>query len=392
MKFLNSFQKKDLSKEIALLRVDFNIANAELSEKNIRLKSALPTIKFLINRGIKVVIMSHRGRPQPAKRANPKSKILNSKQFSLKPFAVILSKLLKKPVKFIDFKEDFKTIKIIIKNSPGSSIFLLENLRFLPGEEKNDKQFAEQLASLGNFYINDAFSVSHRANASVAAITRFLSSYAGLSLESEIKNLNKAIKAPKKPLVIILGGAKISDKIGIIKNFLAKADYFLIGGAMANTFMAAKNLPIGDSLYEKEMIPLARQLLNSKKIILPIDLVIAYPVATTIACSPRKKILDIGPKTVEKYSQIIKKAKTIIWNGPVGYIEDSHFTKGTKGIIKSILNNKKAKIIIGGGETTAFIQVINYKQQSNIFLSTGGGAMLEYLAGKKLPGIIALSK
>ncbi len=384
------------------MRVDFNITNAELRgmmrrttrKLHPRLAAVLPTIKFLIKRGAKVIILSHRGRP------NLKFPISNyqlpiSKEFTLKLFAKILSKLLKKSVQFIDFKKDFKTIKTIIKNALTGSIFLLENLRFLPGEDKNDKKFAKQLASLATFYINDAFSVSHRKNASVVAITKFLPSYAGLSLENELKNLSQVMRNPKKPLIIILGGAKISDKIGVIKNFLKKTDSFLIGGGVANTFVMAQGVPIGDSLYEKEMLPIAQQLLKSKKIVLPIDAIVN-----------KRRILDIGPKTAKKYAEIIKNARTIIWNGPMGYIEDKRFIKGTEAIIKAIMKSRafsaprskgrgggpRGLAIIGGGETTSVVllKTKSYKLKANIFISTGGGAMLEYLAGKKLPGLEAL--
>ena len=236
------------------------------------------------------------------------------------------------------------------------------------------------MASLGDFYVNDAFGVSHRKAASISAITKFLPSYAGLLLEREIKNLSVALKKPKKPLVIILGGAKISGKLDLIDNFLKKADYFLAGGGIANTFIAAMGLPIGNSLYEKEMILFAKKLLKTGKIILPVDFNIRDG-----------KILDIGPKTIKKYADVIKKSGTIIWNGPVGYIEDKQYVKGSKEIMKAILNSR-AFSIVGGGETTSLFQNLKSKTQNpKLFLSTGGGAMLEYLAGEKLPGIEVLN-
>ena len=415
MKYLSSLKNKNLPNKICLLRVDLNLASAELHRTNaelrrkkfrvsqrevsvnLRLTGVLPTIKFLIGRGAKVVILSHRGRP--TKVQSSKFKV---QSYTLKPFTATLSKLLKKPVKFIDLKKDFKAVKTIIKKAPKSSVFLLENLRFSPGEDKNDKKFAKKLASLGDFYVNDAFSVNHRKNASVVAMTKFLPAYAGLLLEKEIKNLSMAVKNPKHPLVVILGGAKISDKIGVIKNFLKRADYFLIGGGVANTFFAAQGLPIYNSLYEKEMVLTARQLLKLKKIILPID--------SAISVKGRKKeILDIGPRTIEKYNQIIKKAKTIIWNGPMGYFENPKFAKGSKAVTQAILKSH-AFAIIGGGETTSLFgsaqrYAENYVElrrkkfrvgprevsvSPRMFISTGGGAMLQYLAGKKLPGIAAL--
>jgi len=412
MKYLSSLSKKNLAKQTCLLRVDFNIENTDLhgyehglTRLPLRMERVLPTINFLIDRGARVVILSHRGRPKTQISADSQRKSALSQRrsaFTLKPFAKILSKLLKRPVQFIDFnlrKSDFLKLRNKIENSPPGSIFLLENLRFLPGEEKNDKKFAQRLALLGNFYVNDAFSVSHRAHASVVAITQFLPSYVGLALENELKKLNQVMKSPKKPLIIIIGGVKISDKIGVIKNFLKKANCILTGGGVANTFFAAQKLPVGQSLYEETMIPLARQLLKSKKIILPIDSMVG-----------KGAILDIGPKTIKKYNNIIKSAATIIWNGPMGYIEDKKFRKGTSETAKAIIKSR-AFTVIGGGETTAAFQAAtrNYADQntdkrrynirvnlrrnqrkSALFVSTGGGAMLEYLAGKKLPGIEAL--
>jgi len=383
MKYLSSLSKKSLANQTCLLRVDFNIENTDLhgyehglTRIPLRVERVLPTIKFLIDRGARVVILSHRGRPKTQISADSQRK----SAFTLKPFAKILSKLLKRPVQFIDLnlrKSDFLKLRNKIENFPPGSIFLLENLRFLPEEEKNDKKFAQRLALLGDFYVNDAFSVSHRAHASVVAITQFLPSYVGLALENELKKLNQVMKSPKKPLIIIIGGAKISDKIGVIKNFLKKANCILTGGGVANTFFAAQKLPVGQSLYEETMIPLARQLLKSKKIILPIDSVVS-----------KGAILDIGPKTIKKYTNMIKSAATIVWNGPMGYIENKKFRKGTGEIAKAIIKSR-AFAVIGGGETTSIMSKVK-GQKSKVFISTGGGAMLEYLAGKKLPGIEAL--
>ncbi|MEK9168343.1 MAG: phosphoglycerate kinase [Patescibacteria group bacterium] len=378
MKFLSSLTKKDLQNKICLLRVDLNIQNADLRGQtrgttrkqnwHLRILAVLPTIEFLIGNGAKVVILSHRGRPQ--KVSSIKYQVSS---YTLKPFAKILSSLFKKPVHFIE-GTTFHAWNV------EGDIFLLENLRFLKDEEENSGKLAKQLASLGDIYINDAFAVSHRKNASVAAITKFLPSYAGLLLEKEIKNLDKAMKSPKKPLIVILGGAKISDKIGMVKNFLNRADYFLVGGGMANTFLAAQGLPVGDSLYDKnaDLRGLIRGL--TRKIVLPVDVVIY-----------KRQILDIGPKTIEKYLKIIENAETIIWNGPMGYIEDKKFRKGSEAIAKAIIKSK-AFSVIGGGETASIFQNSKLKtQNSKLFLSTGGGAMLEYLAGKKLPGIEALN-
>ncbi len=369
MKYLSSLRQKNFNGEICLLRVDLNITSDKGLASNPRVFEILPTIQFLTKRRARVVILSHRGRPNG-----------HPREFTLKPFTNILSKKLRKNVRFLDL--NFKKAAGLIKKSSPSGIFLLENLRFLPGEDKNDRKLAKRLASLGTFYVNDAFAFSHRKDASMVAITKFLPSYAGLLLEKEIKNLSLTTKKSKHPFIIILGGAKISDKIVLIKNFLKKADYFLIGGGIANTFVAAQGLPVGDSLYEQNMIPEAQKLLRSLKIILPQDFVVK-----------NRKMLDIGPKTARNYGAIIKKAKTIIWNGPMGYIEDKRFRKGSETIIKAIFQSR-AFSVIGGGETISLIQLKtkNLKLKTNIFISTGGGAMLEYLAGVKLPAITALER
>lgn len=388
MKFLRNLPKEKIFGKTCLLRVDLNIAEKE-AKNSPRILGILPTIKFLIKNGAKVILLGHRGRPNGF-----------DKKQSLKPFVKILSNLLNKKIYFIDFDKNLNFTngkdKDRKKNvaTASSSIFLLENLRFLRGELKNDLKLAKQLSSFGDFYVNDAFSGSHRANVSVSAITKFLPSYAGFLMEKEIKNLSIIMKNPKKPLTIILGGAKISSKLGLINNFMSKADYFLIGGGIANTFFAAQNLPIGDSINEKSMekeagklfknnLPIGQAGLSAGRagnIILPIDVVIS-----------KRKILDIGQNTINLYSQIIKKSKTIIWNGPMGYFEDKKFAKGSQGIARAILKSR-AFAVVGGGETASLfkLQTADYKLRTNIFISTGGGAMLEYLAGKKLPGIEVL--
>ncbi|MEK7481834.1 MAG: phosphoglycerate kinase [Patescibacteria group bacterium] len=378
MKLLSSLENKDLSKETCLLRVDFNIH--EKDSNNPRLETALPALKFLIGKKSKTLILSHRG--SLSKVSSIKYQESN---YTLKPFANIISKKLKQKVNFIShaYRQtghlDFLKISEDIKKSKFGSVFLLENLRFLPGEEKDGEKFAKQLASLGTFYVNDAFGVCHRKNASISKIVKFLPSYAGFQLEKEIKNLSSVMKNAKKPLTIILGGAKISDKIGLIKNFALKADYFLTGGGIAHNFLLAQGLPIGDSIFEESTIGFAKKMLKNKKVVLPVDYAI-----------DNNKILDIGPNTAKYYSDIIKKSKTIIWNGPMGFIEDKKFRKGSEEIFKAILKSK-AFSVIGGGETTAIASRVKH-QESRVFLSTGGGAMLKFLAGEKMPGIAALKR
>lgn len=381
MKYLSSLKSKNLSGQICLLRADFNIEKEELSANGIhpRITAVLPAIKFLITKGAKVVILSHRGRP------DLKAYNLKLETYTLKPFAAILSKLLKKSVNFINFATNLEctTSQVVqlrkkVESAPNGNIFLLENLRFNAGEDKNDLKFAKKLASLGDFYVNEAFAFCHRPTASIIGIPKLLPSYAGFSLENEIKNLSTVAKAPKKPFIVVLGGVKVADKIGLIENFWNKADKFLIGGGIANTFLAAAGEKVGKSVYEKEKIVFARKLLKSPKIILPVDSIVE-----------NSSILDIGVKTRKNYAEEIKKAKTIIWNGPMGYIEDKKFRKGSEAVLRAIMKSK-AFSIIGGGETTLILNSKSLILNSKMFVSTGGGAMLEFLTGKKLPGIEAL--
>ncbi|OGM94192.1 phosphoglycerate kinase [Candidatus Wolfebacteria bacterium RIFOXYD12_FULL_48_21] len=382
MKNLSALYDRNLSEEIVIVRVDLNINNKTLrvSGPNLRVTSIIPTIKFLTKRGAKVVLVSHRGRPAGVTN-NQRPITDNIKEFTLKPFAKILGGLLKKDVSFIP--HDTKEYRLFsdasaekIKKASKGSVFLLENMRFFAGEEKNDPAVVRPLAELGTFYVNDAFAVSHRKNASVVAITKLLPSCAGLLLEKEVFHMDEAINNHKHPFVVILGGAKMTDKMGLIKRFIGKADYFLAGGGVANTFFAADGLPIGDSIYESHMIPVAKKIMKTNKVIMPMDVAIF-----------ERKIVDNGPGTTDEWVEIIKNAKTIIWNGPVGVIENKKFAKGSVGIAQAIAKSK-AFSVVGGGETALAFTGVPLKK--NTFLSTGGGAMLEYLSGIKLPGIEAL--
>jgi phosphoglycerate kinase len=297
----------------------------------------------------------------------------------LKRDAVHLAKFIKRPVKFLSHFR-FDEIKRTIDRAPKGSIFLLDNLRFLKGEEANDPALAEQLASLADFYVNDAFAVSHRANASVAAITKFLPSYAGIELEAEIASLSKAMVKPERPLVLILGGAKASDKLGVITFFKRKADWFLLGGGPANSILALKGMDVKKSLREQDpktlaiLAPLAKQ----SNIVLPTDF-----------SWSKGAILDIGPKTAALFAEKIAAARTIIWSGPLGLIEKKAYAKGSIAVAQAIGRNKRAFSVSGGGETVMFLK--KYKLDKKFsFISTGGGAMIDFLAGEKLPGIEAL--
>ena len=375
---------KNLQNKRVLVRCDFDLPLKQQTTKIIddtRLKACVPTIKYLLQKGARVILMGHLGRPKGV-----------DEKLSLLPVKNKLEKILGEKIVFTDWDE------IPRRSAPRNDISLrmLENLRFYTGEEKNDKNFAKKLASLAAIYVNEAFAVSHRSAASVAAIQNYLPSYAGLHLEKEIDNLSAILENPKHPMILIIGGAKIETKLPVIKEFQKIADQILVGGAVANTFLKAQGVEVGKSLVDEKYINEAKKTLknfqfpifnfqtNSKfnprpdrgqnsKLILPADFV-----------WKNNKILDIGSKTIKFYCDIIKKAKTIVWNGPLGYFEDKKFAIGTQEIAKEILKSE-AKVVIGGGDTDKILQ--GKKFGSNIFISTGGGAMLEFLAGKKLPGL-----
>jgi len=346
MKLLSRTNARKINGKKCLLRVDLNL---KYLDNGFRIDSILPTIKFLLARKSKIIILSHRGRPKG-----------KDKDLSLKPIAKILSSKLKKEVVFIP-NLNFNKINKDVGSDNKHAIFMLENLRFLPEEEKNDARLAKQLSELGDFYVNDAFAVCHRKNASTVAITKYIKSYVGLLLEKEISGLIKATKNPKKPLIIILGGTKIGAKMDIIKNLNSQTNFFLLGSSVLNEVRAQK----------------IKNIIKKKKCLVPIDF-----------SKVNGKYFDIGPKTIMLYKKIILGANTIIWNGPVGMFEDKRYRKGTIEIANAIIRSKAFKVI-GGGETANFI--LKKKLDKNIdLLSTGGGAMLDFLANKKMPGIAAL--
>lgn len=360
----------------ALLRLDFN------TEDDWRMRAILPTIKFLLKNGCKVVILSHRGRPRPVATALegqfPHSHLNKEmRKFSLKRDAAHLARLLKRKVIFLR-KFDLVGIRTLIVKSQRGSLFLLENLRFLSGEEKNDAKLARQLASLGDFYVNDAFAVSHRKDASVVAITRFLPSYAGLELEAEIEHLSRIMVRPKRPLVMVVGGAKVSDKLDVLRYFRNKANWFLLGGGPANTILAVHGMNVKKSLRDKHGNTVAiKTIARYSNLVLPVDYVWR-----------RDAIVDVGPKSCAAFKRKIAGAKTIVWSGPLGLI-DMRAYEGSLKIAQAIAKNRKALSVAGGGETVMFLKRVRLDQKFT-FVSTGGGAMLEFLAGKKLPGIEAL--
>ncbi len=363
MRFLSAVVKDPAClRGTALLRLDFNTTD------DWRMKAVLPTIALLRKRADRVVIVSHRGRPEGADR-----------KLSLRKEARDLAKLIGHPVVFINHFR-FAAIRTQVAHAPRGTVFLLENLRFLPGEEKNDARFARKLASLADYYVNDAFAVSHRANASVVAITTFLPSYAGLELEREIASLGRVMRKPARPLTVILGGAKASDKLGVIKFFRRRADAILLGGGSANTMLALRGTEVEQSLRDRDPKDLRalRAVMKYPNLAVPVD-----------AVWHDGMIWDVGPKTEELFTKKIAAARTVIWSGPLGFIERPAFAKGSIAVARAIGRNRRAYSVAGGGETVMFLKKYRLDRKFS-FISTGGGAMLDFLAGKKLPGIEAL--
>ena len=382
----------DLKGKTVLMRADFNVPQDETLKitDDTRIRATLPTIKYILEKGAKkLILMSHLGRPD--------GKVVA--KYSLKPIAERLSSLLGEPVKFLD-----DCVGEAVKKDIASSkerVVLLENLRFHSEEEANDAGFAKELASLAEIFVNDAFGTAHRAHASTEGVTHYLKSASGFLLEKEIEYLGNAVTNPKKPFMVILGGAKVSDKIGVIENLLPKCDAILIGGGMAYTFLKAKGLQIGNSKLEKDKLDLAKSILGKatslkKEIVLPIDNVVVDNIAADAKTEivgeniPEGKIaVDIGPKTIELFKNKLKIAKTIVWNGPLGIFEMDNFANGTKEIA-DFIGGIGAVTIIGGGDTAA--AVVKFRLEDKMtHISTGGGASLEYLEGKTLPGVAALT-
>ncbi len=386
-----------------LVRVDFNVPldkSTGAVTDDTRIRAALPTIRYLLEGGAKVVLMSHLGRP---KGPDPKLR--------LDPVAARLSELLDQPVKKLDDCQGSAVEEAVARLQPGQAV-LLENVRFpakmdpasekfKSDDEKNDPELAQNLARLGDIFVNDAFGTAHRAHSSTEGVTHFLQpAVAGLLMQKELDYMGRALQNPERPFVAVLGGAKVSDKIGVIENLLGKTDRLLIGGGMANTFFKAQGLAVGDSLVEDDRLEVARQLIEKAgpgKLVLPVDVVIADAFsaeASTKVTKPDEveegwRILDIGPETARKYKEYLKEAHTVVWNGPMGVFELAPFAKGTLAVAEGMAE-VEGTTIVGGGDSVAAVEGLGLADRMS-HISTGGGASLEFLEGKVLPGVAALN-
>lgn len=391
MRYLSRLSSQKIKNKRVLVRVDFNVTLDGRGKilDDFRIKATLATIRYLIKNRAKVVLASHLSKSQLALDKKKNQKV------SLRGIARYLSRLLGKKVIFVSDCRGEK-VKKAVSSLKAGEVLLLENLRFCSEEEKNDAAFARDLAQLADFYVNDGFAVSHRAHASVVGITKYLPSFAGLLLEREIKNLNRLLKNPPRPLVVVIGGAKVSTKIKLIENFLERKADVLLGGVIANTVLCAKGLSLGKSLVEPEIIAELRKLkLPDVRLHLPIDVLVSRGTRSAKAFSraigrveDEDVIFDIGPETAELFGKIIKEAKMVVWNGPMGYFEKKEFSRGTAAIARVIALGSGFSIV-GGGDTVIILNKLGLLDRYS-FVSTGGGAMLEYLAGKKLPGIEVL--
>lgn len=392
-----SIDNVELKGKRVLVRVDFNVPfdeNLKITDDR-RITSALPTINKIIKEGGKAILMSHLGRPK----GQPKP------EFSLKPVAVRLEELVEAKVRFA---EDCigENVKNIVNKMNDGEVLLLENLRFHSEEEKNNPEFAKQLAEFGDVYINDAFGSAHRAHASTEGVTKFIKTCAaGYLMQKELDYLGKAVAEPKRPFTAILGGAKISGKIDVIENLLPKVDNLIIGGGMAYTFFKAKGFEIGTSLLEADKLDLAKEIIakaenSNAKFLLPVDVVVAEEFknespseVVDIEKIPADKMgLDVGPKSIELFNDIIKNSKTVIWNGPLGVFEFPNFADGTNSIANALAEatSNGAITVIGGGDSASAIKKAGLEDKVT-HVSTGGGASLEFLEGKVLPGVAALT-
>lgn len=381
----------DVSGKRVLVRVDFNVPldKAGNITDDTRIRAALPTIRYLIDHKAKVILVSHLGRPD--------GKVVES--LRLTPVAERLTQLIGKPVVKAPDVIGPQVEAMVSTMQPGD-VILLENVRFYPEEEKNDRGFARKLADLAEVYVNDAFGTAHRAHASTVGVAEFLPAVAGFLMEKEVKTMGRALETPARPFVAIIGGAKISSKIGVLNNLLDKVDYLLVGGGMANTFLKAEGYRVGKSLVEDQHLDLAKDLIlrGNEKLVLPVDVVVAdkleatanFKVVDVEAVPPDWIIVDIGPRTIDRFKDIISKAETIVWNGPMGIFEIPPFAAGTRAVAEALAQSK-AVTIVGGGESVAAVEQMSVADKIT-HVSTGGGATLEFLEGRVLPGVAVLQR
>lgn len=382
----------DCAQKRVLVRVDFNVPleNGRVADDT-RIRAALPTIKYLIERRAKVILVSHLGRP--------KGKVNES--LRLDPVARRLEELLGQPVKKVNDCVGPEVEEAVAQLQPGE-VLLLENIRFYPEEEKNDPEFAKKLAALADVYVNDAFGAAHRAHASTEGVAHYLPSAAGLLMQKEIEVMGRALAHPDRPFVAIIGGAKVSDKIGVIRNLLSKVDTLIIGGGMANTFLKARGYNMGKSLVEEDKVSLAAELMAEAEkkgidLLLPRDLVVAqelspeapHRVVAVDAVPEGWMAVDIGPETRRDFAEALATARTVVWNGPMGVFEMEPFAAGTEAVARAVAG-VKGTTIVGGGDSVAAVEKMGLADKIT-HISTGGGASLEFLEGRQLPGVVALS-
>ncbi|AIM16143.1 MULTISPECIES: phosphoglycerate kinase [Neobacillus] len=388
-----SVRDVDVKGKRVFCRVDFNVPmqDGKITDDT-RIRAALPTIQYLMDQGAKVILASHLGRP--------KGKVVE--EMRLTPVALRLSELLGKEVKKTE-EAYGESVKAVIETMNEGDVLLLENVRFYPGEEKNDPELAKAFAELADIYVNDAFGAAHRAHASTEGIAHHLPAVSGFLMEKELEVLGKALSNPERPFTAIIGGAKVKDKIGVIENLLELVDNLIIGGGLAYTFVKAKGHEIGKSLLEEDKIDLANSFMEKAKqkgvnFYMPVDVIVADDFsenANTKAVAIEEipadwEALDIGPKTREIYRDVIQKSKLVIWNGPMGVFEIDKFAGGTKAVAEALAEAEDTYSVIGGGDSAAAVEKFGLGDKMN-HISTGGGASLEFMEGKALPGVVALN-
>ncbi|WP_411502646.1 phosphoglycerate kinase [Brevibacillus centrosporus] len=387
-----SIRDVELAGKRVFCRVDFNVPMQDgIITDDTRIRAAVPTIQFLVEAGAKVILASHFGRP--------KGQVVE--EMRLTPVAAHLSTLLGKDVKKLDDSIGAE-VEAAVQQMEAGDVILLENVRFHAGEEKNDPDIAKSFAALADLFVNDAFGTAHRAHASTAGIANYIPAVAGLLMEKEIRFMGGALSRPERPFTAIVGGAKVKDKIAVIENLLTKVDHLIIGGGMANTFLKAQGYGIGASLCEDDKLDLARTLMAQAKernvsLLMPVDVVVADRFAADAekqtvsidAIPDGWMALDIGPKTVEQYHKVIVDSKTVVWNGPMGVFEMDAFAQGTIGVAKA-MSECSGTTIIGGGDSVAAVEKAGVAEQMT-HISTGGGASLEFMEGKELPGVAVLA-